>query len=189
MLEEPASIDTFAIVQDILNTIDSAQVPLTATVGLLHLRNRLARVGSDTPYSSADVKHALQESLHRVVQNSNRRPGLLATIYDAVELKPEILGISIDLKRLLEALIPDIRERLSPIAVDADSLRRLRILVTSHADGTATRNVVRLDEVRRSLGGPLVEAMLRASFVRPLVHRGIEYVELTHDILAMAIAE
>ena len=132
-----------------------------------------------------EIDRILRDAIEDALPTTPHRESLLLAMYDAIELKPGALGISIDLKRILEHLIPDIRERLSDIRFDRGSMHSLRFLVTP----SACRSVVGIDMAREQLGESQLQLLLAAGLIRKETRSDIEVVELTHDRLVKVILE
>jgi hypothetical protein len=106
-------------------------------------------------------------------------PSLARTIYDALSLKPGVLGVSLDLKILLETIFPKLKEGLNDLRLNKADFARLQILVG--ANGTALS--VPTTEAKRALGERLFERLAETG----VLFVGAESVHV-HDLIADVIS-
>lgn len=135
--------------------------------------NPNARLATVRDHIDAAIKAAVSE--HDLEKES-----LLLAVYDAVSLKPGMLGVSVDLKRLLEHFIPNVREKLRGRPIQRDAIKLLRPFVTS----SGCARPVPFAQAEALLGRPTLDALIASSI---LFHASEDNVLITHDLIARFI--
>jgi hypothetical protein len=174
------------IVSGVLDAAERVSVPAIVSFDNVRLANAALRssLPADKSVSLGSVQQQLLEELKRTLSKELKSSALVA-LYEAVQIRPGFFGISIDLKRLLEHCIPDIRERLAGAALSPATLTRLKVLTTPGG----TRTIVDEETVVGLLGRKSFYACLSAGILRVSHKRGRAYVELSHDMWVPAIME
>jgi hypothetical protein len=131
-----------------------------------------------------EAKQKIRDALAEVVAEKDAtRETLLLALYDATKLEPGIFGVSLDVKRLVEHFVPDIRSKLAGKAVRRDILDLFQAFVTP----SGSRRAVRVQEAKVILGESTFEALLKSRFLTKFQHGEEQFVELPHDIIVEAI--
>jgi len=132
-------------------------------------------------YTFEKVRDTIKLALSAVIQeNDPKKESLLLSIYDSLTIKPGILGVSVDVKYLIEHFVPDIRERM---AGKTDPLSVLKPFVTTNS----AKIMLDVKEADRLLGTPTLRALIDSGFILRQYHRDTEFVMLAHDMIAAAI--
>jgi hypothetical protein len=180
------------LTQALFDAIESDAEPVAVRYDGLQILNRSAHTSathSDALHVAVvpPLRDRLIEILDRVMAGSQKQRdsrlhrSRLVAWFDAVEIKPGVFGVGIDLKALLLHYIPDLRERLAGIIFTPVTMESLRFLISP----VGFRLMVVEEEARSKLE-PL-DDLIQAGVLRREIRHGIGWVELTHDLLALAI--
>jgi hypothetical protein len=131
-----------------------------------------------------EAKQKIRDALAEVVAEQDAtRETLLLAVYDAIKVEPGIFGVSLDVKRLVEHFVPDIRSKLAGKTARRDILPLFQAFVTP----SGSRRAVRAEEAKVILGVSTFEALLKSTFLRQFQRGEEQFVELPHDIIVAAI--
>jgi len=131
-----------------------------------------------------EAKQKIRDALAEVVAEQDAtRESLLLAVYDAIKVEPGIFGVSLDVKRLVEHFVPDIRSKLAGKTAQRDMLDLFQAFVTS----SGSRRVVPAEEAKMILGVSTFEALSKSTFLRKFQRGGELWVELAHDMIVAAV--
>jgi hypothetical protein len=124
----------------------------------------------------ATVGRLVYDHLHETLAES-AGPSLARAIYDALSLKPGLLGVSLDLKILLEGVFPNLKEHLNDFRFNKADFARLQMLVGT--SGVAL--MVPTTEARRRLGERLFDRLINGGMLAIVDHNAGQNVHV-HDL-------
>jgi hypothetical protein len=131
-----------------------------------------------------EAKQKIRDALAEVIAEQDAtRESLLLAVYEAIKVEPGIFGVSLDVKRLVEHFVPDIRTKLAGKTAGRDMLQLFQDFVTP----SGSRRAVRAEEAKVILGVSTFEALLKSTFLRRFQRGDEQFVELAYDMIVAAI--
>lgn len=135
-------------------------------------------------YSTKTVKRALEIRLSKII-DEHRKPSVLAAIYKGLTFKPGVLGISLDLKVVLEELHPDLPMRLDKIRIRKDDFTKMRVFVNPNR----TRNAFTMEQLKGYISEETINIFVEANFLMIVSKEDGNLITIRHDLIADVISE
>jgi hypothetical protein len=173
------------IVHGVFETLATTVMPVTVSLDEIMFLNPYSTSLMEERLERNEIHSRLRQAIEKVITDNPTRKSLLVAIYDAMEIKPGVSGVSVNIKQIIECMVPDIREKLSHIKFRKHSLRPLRFLITP----AGTRSVVSSEMCKERLGEKLFNSLKAAGLIREYTRNKTQWVELSHDMMIQSIQQ
>jgi len=172
------------IFHDVVETLTTTEIPITVNLDEVRLLNPSSSVLPER-LNRDEIHILIRRAIKKVISDASLRESLLVAIYDATEIKPGASGVSVNIKQIIERMVPDIREKLSRVKFKRKSLCSLNFLITP----SGIRNTVTAEDCKKELGESLFTALKTTGLIREYTRGRSHWVELSHEMLIQSIQQ
>ena len=175
------------LVSFLLDEAEKSEKPIDLVFDELVIHNRLdQKFSQELAQESREKKHEVVRNwLKNVLRDTEEKDSFALFIYDAIEITPSLLGVGINVKKILEHYYPNIRNTLRTFRISKSTIKSLGFLVGDHG----LRLLLTYENTVSKLGSTETERLLLAGVLSKSIRYDITWIELSHDLIAHAVSE